>query len=95
MNTGAQAELFVQQEARAPGGVQASVCRCEMCRPDDPAPTYTEAFRHECEARHVAALPSNERRAEFLGEVHKARGDIEYYRLRSAAWNCMHQAVGS
>ena len=95
MNTGAQAELFVQQEARAPGGVLASDCRCEMCRPDDPAPTYTEAFRHECEARYVAALPSNERRAEFLGEVHKARGDIEYYRLRSAAWNCMHQAGGS
>lgn len=95
MTTGAQAELLVQQEARAPGGMPASDCRCEMCRPDDPAPTYTEAFRHECEARYVAALPSNERRAEFLGEVHKARGDIEYHRLRSAAWNCMHQAVGS
>jgi hypothetical protein len=69
-----------------------SSCRCEMCRPDDPAPTYTEAFRHECEARYVAALPSNDRRSEFLAEVLKARGDIEYYRLRSAAWNQMHKA---
>ena len=66
-----------------------------MCRPGEPAPTYTEDFRHECEARYVAALPSNDRRAEYLDKVHDARGDVEYFRLRSAAWREIQRAGGA
>jgi hypothetical protein len=91
----AQPDLFVQQEARAPGGMPARGCRCEMCRPGEPAPTYTEGFRHECEARYVAAMPSNDSRAEYLGKVHDARGDVEYFRLRSAAWREIQRAGAS
>ena len=66
-----------------------------MCRPDDPAPTYTEAFRHECEAHYLAALPSNEHRREYLEGpkgVLERRGVVEYYRLRSSTWACMQKA---
>ncbi|MFD2112041.1 hypothetical protein [Thiorhodococcus fuscus] len=28
-------------------------CRCERCRPDDPEPTDTEAFKLACLARYV------------------------------------------
>lgn len=93
MTAAPQPDLF-QQEARAPGGALEVCCQCEMCRPDDPGPTYTKAFRHECEVRYVVGLPSNERRTEYLNEVHKARGFVDYQRLRSASWNLM-QRVGA
>lgn len=39
-------------------------CRCESCRPHDPAPMYTRAYMLECLAREIAALPTiSERRA--------------------------------
>jgi hypothetical protein len=66
-----------------------------MCRPDDPAPTYTEAFRQECEARYLAALPTNEHRREYLDGpkgVLERRGLVEYYRLRATTWAYMQKA---
>jgi len=60
-----------------------SDCRCESCRPHDPAPTYTRAYMLGCLAREIAALPTiSERRARIesweerqgpeMGEVLKA-----------------------
>lgn len=92
MTAAPQPDLF-QQEARALGGALAVVCLCEMCRPDDPGRTYTEAFRHECEVRYVVGLPSNERRAEYLEKVFEKRGRKAYKRLRKETWNLI-QVIG-
>lgn len=40
-------------------------CQCPACSPD-PAPTYTEQYRHECEVRMVSAMPTRERRIAYL-----------------------------
>ncbi|MHA6905389.1 DUF7696 family protein [Ralstonia syzygii subsp. celebesensis] len=48
-------------------------CRCPSCCAD-PAPTYTEQHRLECEARHVCNLPDRERRLAYLEVVAKRRG---------------------
>ncbi len=67
-------------------------CRCEMCCPENPGRTYTEAYRHLCEVRYLAGLPSNERRREYLEGpkgVLERRGVTAYYRLRSDTWNFM------
>lgn len=87
----AQDDLFA---APAPPPRAPHACRCEQCCPENPAPTYTEAFRHECEARYVARLPSNDQRRDYLEGpkgVLERRGVVEYYRLRAAAWACMQK----
>jgi hypothetical protein len=43
-----------------------------MCS-DNPAWTYTDQFRHECEARRVMRLPKDEREATYA-HVARARG---------------------
>lgn len=51
--------------------------------------TCSEAWRHECEVRHVVALPTKECRREYLEAVTKRRGETAGQRLRDdvrAAW---------
>ena len=36
--------------------------------------TWSEQFRHECEARRILALPSREERREWLEAIEKRRG---------------------
>jgi hypothetical protein len=55
-----------------------TACACESCRPDDPAPTYTERFRHECEVRYISLLDDPR---EYLAGVVKTRGVTAQQRL--------------
>ena len=48
------------------------VCLCPACC-ESPAPTYTEAWRRQCEARYVLRMEKNQRRAYYAG-VGKFRG---------------------
>jgi hypothetical protein len=52
--------------------------------------TYSEQHRHECEVRHVAALPTRAERAAYLDErLERKRGKAAADRLRfdvAAAW---------
>jgi hypothetical protein len=66
-----------------------SNCACEACQPSAPAPTYTEAHRAACEARHVASMDTHRDRREYLGGVKKARGADAAEALRVAAWRVM------
>lgn len=50
-----------------------SECRCSACSPT-PAPTYTEAFRFDCEVRHLANLPTRDDRKRYLRHVAIQRG---------------------
>jgi hypothetical protein len=47
-------------------------CLCPRCS-DQPAPTYIEAWRKECEARYVLHMGKDQRRAYYAG-VSKFRG---------------------
>ena len=40
------------------------------------ASNYSEAFRAECEARHVLAMPNVHLRRVYLADVRKRRGDV-------------------
>ncbi len=60
-------------------------CLCPACA-DEPAFTYTEQHRHECESRYVAALPSESRRAGYLMGVERHRGTGAAQALREATW---------
>lgn len=42
-------------------------CSCESCS-SAPEPTYTEAHRHACEVRYVAAMTHERRLAYLTGE---------------------------
>ena len=59
-----------------------TACLCPMCTPV-PAPTYLEAWRAQCEARMVAAMP--EGRTAYLAGVEKSRGEQASAELRAAA----------
>lgn len=51
--------------------------------------TYTEAHRHACEVRYVAALPSDEARAAYLAGVRESRGTDAYQMLRRDVWKVL------
>jgi 5-enolpyruvylshikimate-3-phosphate synthase len=54
----------------------------------------SEAWRHECEARYIAALPSLAERRIYLTEVERRRGKAEADRLRAtmkALWKAKKQ----
>lgn len=89
MSAAAQADLFggVAPNDRSGQSDMAHACRCEICRPKDPARTYTETFRHECEVRYIVSMTSNEQRAAYLEGVFEKRGRKAYRRLRKDAWN--------
>lgn len=57
-------------------------CRCEMCRPDDPDPRLTEAYRHESEVRFVSAMESSQQQ-EFFEGVQRHRGEQARLRLEA------------
>jgi hypothetical protein len=63
-------------------------CQCENCA-DAPGATYTEAHRHQCEARHLAALPKDAQRAAHLDAVEKKAGKAAANALRQAVWEIM------
>lgn len=46
--------------------------------------TYSEAWRHECEAQYVAAKPSRADRAEYLDAITKRRGTAAGDKLRAS-----------
>jgi hypothetical protein len=48
-------------------------CHCESCDPENPWPTYTRAYRLECEAKGILKLPFEER-GPRLERIEKARG---------------------
>lgn len=47
------------------------------------APSDSEAWRHECEARAIAALPTLAARRAWLAAIAKRRGDPAADRLRA------------
>jgi hypothetical protein len=46
-------------------------------------PSDSEAWRHECEARHILALPTLERRRALLAGIEDKRGAAAAQALRS------------
>lgn len=46
-----------------------STCRCEMCCPSDPAPTYTRRFMLETLARQLLSQFSPPGRRDFIKKV--------------------------
>ena len=56
--------------------------------------TYSEAYRLECEARHVAAIPSLEARRAYMRGVTKKRGEEEADRLRAVATGIFYATRG-
>jgi len=62
------------------------------------APSDSEAWRHECEARAIAALPTLAARRAWLAEIAKRRGDPAADRLRAtmrAVWSARTQGGGA
>ena len=47
--------------------------------------TYSDRFRHECEARYLAGIPFLEGRRAYLQAVEKNRGGAAAERLRRSA----------
>ncbi len=89
-------EDAVEQRLRSVKGAReparddaAMTCHCEQCRPDDPGPTYTEAFRLECLARQVAALPTLQARRGALdrwGAKHGVDAKVELREALRRVW---------
>lgn len=48
--------------------------------------TSSEQYRHACETRHVANMPTDDARALYLAGVHEKRGKESWERLRNDAW---------
>ncbi len=58
--------------------------------------TYSEAWRHECEVRHIASLPRDERRAYLFG-VRAKRGknaDVSADRIKAGLWELDRKKKG-
>jgi hypothetical protein len=68
----------------------ASECPCPSCRPSDPSPSYTEAYRLVCEARHVLTWPIQDRR-DYLERI-EAKNPERATTLRLAMM-AQHQAA--
>ena len=51
---------------------------------DEALDKSSEAYRAACEARHVANLPDDRARSEYLAGVKKARGEEAWRKLRAA-----------
>lgn len=45
--------------------------------------TWSEAWRHECEARHITSLPTLDARRKYLWGIHNKRGEPAMVRLRA------------
>ena len=44
--------------------------------------SWSEDWRHECEARHIANLPTLQQRREYLEVIERKRGGAECKRLK-------------
>ena len=51
----------------------------------------SEEWRHETEARHVANLPDDRARQDYLKGVRKHRGEDAARKLRAAAWAILNK----
>ncbi|MCV2423392.1 hypothetical protein LNV47_22650 [Paucibacter sp. DJ4R-1] len=49
-----------------------------------PIDTWSEAWRHECEAQYVASKPTRAERAEYLDAISKKRGTAAGNQLRAS-----------
>ena len=49
------------------------------------ADSASEAWRHECEARHIANLPTSEQRHDYVAAVAKRRGETAGQALQQLA----------
>ncbi len=47
--------------------------------------TASEAWRHECEARHIAKLPTRAQRQDYIGSVTQRRGPAAAQALQALA----------
>lgn len=65
-------------------------CHCELCS-DAPWPTYTEKHRIECEARFVAALPTQLARTKHLQGVKERRGGAAMAILEAKAMEALDE----
>lgn len=72
-----------------------SDCRCEQCRPHDPAPTYTRAYMIECLAREIAALPTISARRERIESWEAKRGAKAGEALKAAIVRVFGGAPGA
>jgi MoxR-like ATPase len=50
-------------------------CFCESCRPHDPAPTYTEAFKRNCLVMDIVNTPTREARRARIARWRQRHGD--------------------
>lgn len=57
--------------------------------------TSSEAWRHECEARHIAGLQTREERREYLAFVAKKRGDAAAKALRQRVTEIWEERRGA
>lgn len=68
-----------------------TACLCEACQPDNPGPTYTEAFRHQCECRAVARMATNAERKAYLIGIEKRRGAEAAQTMRMDVWKLIRR----
>ena len=71
-------------------------CPCESCSAA-PAPTYTEAYRMACEARHVATMAHLAARQAYLNHIGVKRGTAAKAELERAviqAWLSRKKKMG-
>lgn len=72
-------------------------CRCERCCPENPAPTYMEAYRLECLARAVLDLPTLDARRAWLDDWRAKHGAESTQRIKDEMrrlWNSEGAAAG-
>ncbi len=50
-------------------------CLCESCRPHDPAPTFTEAFKRHCLVMDIVHAPTREARRARIARWRQRHGD--------------------
>lgn len=55
--------------------------------------THSEQYRHECEARLVANMPTDADRKRYLEGVAKRRGERAAERLRLGVWEMLRVAA--
>lgn len=57
--------------------------------------TWSEAWRHECEARHVCDLPTLNKRRDYLLAIRDKRGDKAWLQLRATVEQVWHARRGN
>lgn len=63
-----------------------------------PVDTTSEAWRHDCEVRHVAAMPTRQQRADYINGIERKRGKPAADRIRAdlpAVWQAMRAGTAT